>query len=261
MSEEKKSLVPRSFRDEERGVVKVDDQAREELNRYRDERKKSHKPRRIIFAYDATGSRSSAWELAKSIQADMVEEVLQYGAVEVKIVVYRDRLAGDAEYLQSSEWSNDRAYLEAYMAPITCYGGGGNDGESVDEALGFALKQDPPADAVILIGDEPVVSRKRPEAYQQASELGGKGIPVFAFQEGNRHQTKIDFQTIAENSGGIYDQFTSKSPEDLKDRLTVIMISVTKDKQAVKDFMKKRQDSTKQLSEGAQGLARRLLKA
>jgi hypothetical protein len=260
MSEEKKSLVPHSFISQEGSVIKVDEQAREELKKYRDERKKARKPRRIIFAYDATGSRLHTWELAKSIQADMVEEALQYGEIEVKIVVYRDRLALDNDYLQWSEWSNDRSYVERYMEPITCHGGGGNDGESVDEALGFALKEDPPVDAVILIGDEPVVSPKRAEAYQQASELGRKGISVFAFQEGDRHQAKVDFQTIAENSGGIYDRFTAQSPEDLKDRLTLIMIRVAGDKQAVGDFIKKRQESKKQLSTGAQELARRLLK-
>lgn len=260
MAEEKKSLVPNGFKSQDKSVIKADEQAREELKKYRDERKKSHKTRRIIFAYDATGSRLHTWEVAKSIQADMVEEALKYGLVEVKIVVYRDRIVGDKDYLEWSEWSKDRSYLEAYMAPITCHGGGGNDGESIDEALGFVLKEDPPVDAVILIGDEPVVSQKRAEAYQQASELGRKGIPVFAFQEGDRHQAKGDFQTIAENSGGIYDQFTSASPEDLKDRLTMVMISVARDKQAVSDFIKKRQDSTKQLSEGAQDLARRLLK-
>lgn len=252
MSNDKKSLIPRSMQSS--AITNINDQAEKELALIKKDIEEKRDLKRIIFAYDATGSRGHSWELATSIQSRMLSESLQYGNVEMMVVVYRDRFC-DKEYLIHSEWSKDGDYLESFMKPILCYGGGGNQGESIDEALDFALKQEPPANAVILIGDEPVVPQQRSVAYQLAKELGKKNIPVFIFQEGTLPQTEIDYRTIAENSGGVYDKFSSDSRIDFTDRLRVATIYATGGKQAVEKFMNKHG----MLGEGARQLARKLL--
>lgn len=259
MSNDKKSLVPSQFKTQQGNVTRINEKARQDLAKFREQVQKERQPRRIIFACDATGSRGPTWELARSIQLKMVEDALQYGNMEMKIVAYRDRFADPTDYLEPSDWSKDSAYLQEYMARISCHGGGGNDGESVDSPLQFALEQIPPVSAIILVGDEPVVSQSRLDAYRYATELGKKGIPVFAFQEGSCPQAKEDFQTIAENSGGIYDQFTAESKIDFGDRLRVVTVFATGGKKAVDDFIRKHQNQGKQISQGAQKFAQRLI--
>ncbi|MGB3976777.1 MAG: hypothetical protein WBM02_12420 [bacterium] len=256
MSNDKKSLVPRSM--ESSAVTNINDQVEKKLALIKKKVAARYSPKRIIFAYDATGSREPSWELAKSIQSRMLSESLQYGNVEMMVLVYRDRFT-DSTYLEHSEWSKDGDYLQSFMEPILCYGGGGNHGESIDEALDFALKQDPPVNAIILIGDEPVVPRQRSVAYQLAKDLGEKNIPVFIFQEGDRPQAEIDYKIIAENSGGVYDKFSPDSRIDFTDRLRVATIFATGGKQAIEEFIKKHADPSRMISEGAQQLARKLL--
>lgn len=258
MTEEKKSLVPKQFIAQQKSISQVDDNVRKEFSSFR-KQLKEEATRRILFAYDATGSRGGFWEMAKSIQSRMIEEALQYGNIEMKIVAYRDRFADPQSYIISSKWSKNGSDLQEFMMPISAEGGGGNDGESVDLPLKIALEENPPVTAIILVGDEPVVSLSRQEAYAYASELGKRAIPVFAFQEGDRSDTKKDFQTIAERSGGIFDQFTPSSKIDFCDRLRVATVFATGGEKAMDEFLKRNKDKGNLLSSGAHRLAQRCI--
>jgi hypothetical protein len=259
MPDKKQSLVPSHKKTEAIDVIKVNHKTRESLADFR-KQLQAKNPRRIIFASDATGSRAPFWESAKVIQARMLEDAMQYGNAEMKIVAYRDRFADPNDFIEESEWSSDSNYLRRWMTNISCHGGGGNDGESIDAALRVALEQEPTITAVILVGDEPILSTSRDTAYKYASELGKKGIPVFAFQEGDLPGADNDFRAIAENSGGIYDHFTGDSKVDFGDRLRVVSVFATGGKDALDNFLKKHKSTTERLSEGAKNLAKRLLK-
>lgn len=258
MPDKKQSLVPIQKKTEAGSVIKIDEQARQNLEAFR-KQSKANQRRRIIFASDATGSRAGFWESAREIQARMLEDAMQHGNVEIKIVAYRDRFADPNDFIEQSEWSSDKASLKQFMTSISCRGGGGNDGESIDAALHVALEEEPPISAVILVGDEPVVSQSRATAYKYAESLGKKGIPVFAFQEGDLFGADKDFRAIAEKSGGFYDHFTGDSKVDFGDRLRVAAVFATGGKTALDNFLKKSKSTSNQLSEGAQSLANRLL--
>lgn len=261
MDEKKRALVPDIARSRRTELSKVDDAARKKLHEFREERRKAKEPRRIMFICDVTGSRAPQWEWAKNAQSRMVDDAMKYGNIEMQIVIYRDRICDANDYLKYSQWSKDVTYLQSFMSRISCYGGGGNDGESIDEALRFALVQDPPASAIILVGDEPVISSYREAAYQYASELGKRNTPIYVFQDGERFdpQARKDFMTIAQNSGGVYDKFTASSRVDFGDRLRVATVFAAGGKDAVRDFLEKHRLGGKALSEGAMKLSRKFL--
>lgn len=252
-----RSLMPTGF--DPSAVTKQEVRSRQELAKFREERAKRKQPKRIIFACDATGSRVHAWEMAKAIQARMIESAMQYGNVELKIVAYRDRYADPDDFVEASSWSQDKQYLKKYMSGVSCHGGGGNDGESADAALKLALDEEVPLSAVIVVGDEPVVPKDRPGAYKFASQLGERGVPVFTFQEGENPETESDFREIARRSGGVFDRFTNSSEVDFGDRLSVTAVFATGGEKAVDDFIKKHASGGRLISPGAKLLAKQLI--
>jgi hypothetical protein len=256
---DKKSLVPDAFSSEDTKPLTAESEAGKELAKLR-ERLRREKLRRIVFAFDATGSRGPVWDLAQSIQARMLEDTLEYGDVEMQVVAYRDRMVDPNDYIEYSKWSKDGEYLREFMGTISCHGGGANDGESVDEALAYIAAQEPEVHAVILVGDEPVLSDKRQRAYELARKLGKKRIPVFTFYEGDLPQTRIDFENIAETSGGICDELTSDAQIDFGDRLRVVAVYATGGAKAIEDFIGKHGSGDHEISQGAKRLAERLIK-
>lgn len=254
MKESEKGLVPSSFKESQ--VVRSSDESKLK-EEYQGLKQKLARKSRIVFVFDATGSRSPFWEIAIRIQEQMLQEVMKYGEIEVKIVAYRDRYSDPNGYLIHSKWSSKVEYLVNYMRKVTCHGGGGNDGESIDAALDYVLQENKnnQVNAVILVGDEPIVSMDRGRGYELADEHGRLKIPIFAFLEGNLEQAEIDFRELAKRSKGIFDQFSNTSPQDIADRLKVAAIYTAGGEKALEKFL----SENKQLSPGATNLARRLL--
>lgn len=257
MSDKKTDLVP-TFLRKNGAIDKTRKDAKHKLAELR-KKLEEERPKRIIFASDATGSRAGFWEEARVVQARMLEDAMKFGRLEMKIVAYRDRFADPDDFLEQSDWSSDPKVLKHFMTGISCHGGGGNEGESIDAALEVALKEEPPVHGVILVGDEPVVPSSRTSAYNIATELGKKKIPVFTFQDGEFFNAEKDFRTIAENSGGVYDRFTSNSRVDFGDRLSIATVFTVGGKAAVDKLIQEAASGKQKLSEGATSLAHRLL--
>ena len=70
---------------------------------------------RIIFAMDATASRSHVWDIVSKIQKDMFSAIDRLGELEVKLMYFR----GDGE-CKASPWLKDQGNLLRLLDKVTC---------------------------------------------------------------------------------------------------------------------------------------------
>lgn len=162
---------------------------------------------KLIFAMDATASREPSWDRACKIQGEMFEATAALGGLDVQLVFYR----GFNE-CKASKWLSSGTALHAAMRAVFCVGGE----TQIARILRHALKE---ADAqkigaLVFVGD--AMEEKLDELCGLAGQLGLRGVPVFAFHEGDDATAARAFKDIARLSHGAYCRFDANSAEELK---------------------------------------------
>ncbi len=168
----------------------------------------------VVFVLDTTGSMVDLLEGAKrkiwSITNTIVD-VQPDAEIRLALIGYRDR--GDEYTVKSFDMSTD---LQSHYANLRRFeaDGGGDDPESVNEALDTAVSQlawtsDPQTQRIMfLVGDAPPHmdykgERKYPEIIAEAKR---RNIRVNAIQAGNSGETRNIWNDIAERGSGHYIQ-------------------------------------------------------
>jgi hypothetical protein len=175
---------------------------------------------RLIFALDATASRSRTWDMARTLQGDLIREAALLGPIFLQLVYFRGGAAGPQE-CRASSWLNDPARLAQLMAKVECQAGHTQINRVLSHAKGETLKAK--VAAVVLVGDACETIEDNPDRlHSLANELGRLQTPIFAFQEGHDHETEIAFRKIAELSHGAYGRFNNNSVQQLRDLLRAV---------------------------------------
>lgn len=187
----------------------------------------------VIFLFDATGSMSNFWSETQKIMKEMVERITKVGNVKLKCVAYRDHCDG-SRIFEKSGWHTEAEPLIDFIREIKC-NGGGDTPEAVEDALKLAYDEKETVTRVILIGDAPPHSLG--EAVKQATNLGKKGRPVFAFLVGRDETTSEYFSRIAKASNGAFGEL--RNYKDLLDMMSIAIVHDVGGSAEVEKYIKK----------------------
>jgi len=168
---------------------------------------------RLVFAMDATASRSSTWDAAMSIQAEMFSEASTLGGLLIQLVYYR----GLAE-CRSSGWISDAGELGQLMSKVSFLAGRTQIERVLKHTLNETGKNK--VDALVFIGDS--MEEDIDLLADVAGKMGILGVPAFIFHEGGLEPTATSFRHIAKVSGGAYSLFDSASPIALRSLLRAV---------------------------------------
>jgi hypothetical protein len=171
------------------------------------------RPSRLIFAVDATASRQPSWDRACQLQTEMFLAAAGHGGLEVQLAYYR----GFGEFA-ATPFVADGALLAKRMAGVSCQGGQTQIGKVLQHALGEAAKER--LHALVFVGD--AVEEAADPLCHLAGQLGVRGTPVFAFQEGDNTQAAATLKQIAALSRGAYAPFGVGSAAALRDLLRAV---------------------------------------
>jgi len=170
---------------------------------------------RLMFALDATASRTPTWAIARELQAKMFREAAPIGKLDVQLVYYR----GDE--CRTSKWVSSGEQLAHLMNRIDCEGGY----TQIRRVLEHALRENEKAavQALVFIGD--AMEERIETLAAAAGELGTQGVPIFIFQEGSKAAVRRAFRLLALKSGGAYFEFNPDKPravEQLSEQLNAV---------------------------------------
>jgi hypothetical protein len=152
---------------------------------------KTEQVAKLAFVIDATGSRSETWKQAQRIQARMFQAVQRSGRLLANVIYFQGRrtIAAIAE-----DFTDDVEVLVRGMRSVRCMSGQTQIHDSLQ------LAHELGATAIILVGD----------AYEddgEALELFAKqlrGVPIFAFLEGDDPEAERAFRRLAAVTGGAF---------------------------------------------------------
>jgi len=192
--------------------------------------KRSGSQGRLLFAMDATASREPSWELARSLQTGMFEEVSRIGGLDVQLIYFR----GYAE-CRASPWVNDAGALHRFMQSVRCEAGA----TQIERVLSHAIKQAhanagrQSLDALVYVGD--CIEESIDLLGQKAGELRLLNVPVFFFQEGYELVATRGFAQLAKISGGAHCRFDCASAVQLGALLRAVAVFASAGKTALND--------------------------
>jgi hypothetical protein len=165
---------------------------------------------RLIFGLDATASRQPTWDLACQLQGQMFQEVSN---LDVQLVYYR----GFGE-CRASGWISSGERLANLMTRITCRAGQTQIGKVL--AHGRQETGKGKIQGLVFIGD--AIEETLDELGATAGELGGLGVKVFMFQEGNDPKVEFAFREIARLTHGAYCRFDAGAAQQLAQLLRAV---------------------------------------
>jgi hypothetical protein len=171
----------------------------------------------VVFLIDATGSMSDEINQLKdnvlSISAQ-IEALPGDPDVRFGLVYYRDR--GDAYVVKSSDFTGNVQRFQRDLQAVEA-GGGGDDPESMNEALHVAVNEmswrvDNTVSLVFLVADAPphldyAQDYDYAATMMNAAELGIKVFPIGSRLDGNnqyQQQAEYIFRQIAQFTGGHF---------------------------------------------------------
>jgi len=193
--------------------------------------KESGSRSRLIFALDATASRSPSWDSACDLQGQMFTETAGLGGLSIQLCYYRG-----FNGFHSSNWHTDTHTLLNEMSGVRCLGGH----TQIAKVLSHGLKetQQDPVRALVFIGD--AVEEKIDDLCNLAGQLGLLNVPVFIFQEGYDSMVRQAFEEIARLSGGAYAPFDLSAAGQLRELLTAVAVFAAGGRLALEKLGKKR---------------------
>jgi hypothetical protein len=181
---------------------------------------------RLLFAVDATASRSATWQIARKLQAKMFREAAPVGHLDLALIYYR----GDE--CRASKWGSSGERLVQLMGRIECVAGVTQIGRVLSHAL--RESEEAPIQALTFIGD--AMEENIDELAVKAGKLGTLGVPIFLFQEGRDPAVRKAFRFLALKSGGDYFEFNPDKPravELLSEQLNAVARFAVGDTQAL----------------------------
>lgn len=202
-----------------------------EIEAFIDQARKLPSPRepggRLLFALDATASRSATWDRACQLQSEMFLATSDIGALQVQLCYYR----GFRQF-HHSPWVLSASALLERMNGVGCLGGY----TQIERVLRHALEesQRAPLHALVLIGDcceEPL-----DPLCELAGELGLRGTPIFSFHEGDDPTGRLLFEQLARLSGGAFARFDPRSADRLRQLLAAAAIYATGGLEALEHY-------------------------
>lgn len=161
---------------------------------------------RLIFAFDATMSRQTTWELAQGVQGKMFETAAAHGGLDVQLVYYR----GFGE-CKASRFVGAGQSLAGLMSRISVDAGQ----TQIEKVLRHALAETRrgPVDVLVFVGD--AMEEELDVLAAPAAELGLLQVKCFMFQEGRDRAAEQAFRKIALLTGGAYATFDLSAPDRL----------------------------------------------
>jgi hypothetical protein len=185
---------------------------------------------RLIFAMDATASRSPTWDRACQLQGEMFEATAALGGLEVQLVFFR----GFGE-CKSSRWLSTAPQLHGAMRVVSCVGGR----TQIARVLSHAIKQARAGQvsALVYVGD--AMEESLDELLGLAGELGLLGVPTFIFHEGGDPVAARAFKEIARVTRGAYCPFNAASADQLRALLGAVAAYAAGGTRALADYGKR----------------------
>ena len=168
---------------------------------------------RLIFAMDATASRSPTWDLACSLHAELFGAVRDAGNILVQLVYFR----GFDEF-RASSWSSTPDALLNTMLGVRCLGGRTQILRVVEHARRECASH--PIRALVLVGD--CFEENPKEVVSAAGQLAVYGVPIFVFQEGHDPHAGQAFAEVARITGGAHVPFRQGSAQELRELLRAV---------------------------------------
>ena len=168
---------------------------------------------RLIFAMDATASRSPTWDLACSLQAELFGAVRDVGNILVQLVYFR----GFNEF-RASPWKSTPDALLNTMLGVRCLGGRTQVLRVVEHARRECAAH--PIRALVLVGD--CFEENPTEVVAAAGQLAVHGVPMFIFQEGNDRDAARAFAELARITRGAHVPFRPGSAQELRELLRAV---------------------------------------
>nr|WP_295108020.1 hypothetical protein [uncultured Caulobacter sp.] len=198
----------------------------------------------FAIALDATGSMATLLQSAKASLSEIIRRVTHEAGrpIKIQLFAYRDYDCGP-QVLESSSLSGDANNLIAWLSRVEAMGGGSNDGEAIEFALGH-IKTLGGFRSIIIAGDEPpngqvfLASQGRAQsqtAQQLAARFGADKTPIHTFVVGDHGPTIIAFREIADASGGKSGRLDGSAA--MIDMAVLAMLATLKGKQGVRDYV------------------------
>jgi Mg-chelatase subunit ChlD len=175
---------------------------------------KSLPPRKegdIVFIVDTTASREATWEKTKAIMHKMLAEFgeqAQGQRLRFKIITF-----GGTRAPAASDWVHDPEELSRVVSGVTCAAGQTQIVSSLRTLVDHNEATQP--GAAILIGDAFEENMGELEAVAQA--LKERGTKVSTFLEGGYPAAQRAFRSLAQTTGGGFQQFTYAIVNKLED--------------------------------------------
>lgn len=186
---------------------------------------------RLLFALDATASREATWDRACEIQGEMFRETATLGGLDVQMLYYR----GFGEF-RATEWVSDSNALIATMTGVRCLAGKTQIARVLRHALDEAKSVR--VSALVFVGD--CVEEDADTLGALAGELGLRGVPVFAFQEGHDAGAERILRQVARLSRGAWCRFDASSASQLRDLLAAVAVYAAGGRKALADYSAQR---------------------
>ncbi|MCY3820395.1 MAG: VWA domain-containing protein [Gammaproteobacteria bacterium] len=168
---------------------------------------------RLIFAMDATASRSPTWDLACSLHAELFSAVRDVGNILVQLAYFRG-----LDEFWASPWKSTPDALLNTMLGVRCLGGRTQVLRVVEHARRECATH--PIRALVLVGD--CFEENPTEAVAAAGQLAVHGVPMFIFQEGNGRDAAQVFAKLARITRGAHIPFRPGSAQELRELLRAV---------------------------------------
>ena len=168
---------------------------------------------RLIFAMDATASRSPTWDLACSLNAELFGAVRDVGNILVQLVYFR----GFDEF-RASPWKSTPDALLNTMLGVRCLGGRTQILRVLEHVRRECALH--PIRALLLVGD--CFEENPTEVVAAAGQLAVYGVPMFIFQEGHDPYAAQTFAELARITRGAHVPFRQGSAQELRELLRAV---------------------------------------
>lgn len=169
-------------------------------------------PGGLVFAMDATFSRSATWAEALSVQGSMFQA---FGpGLKVQLVYFRG-----VEFY-ASRWTRHAAGLAKEMRGVRCKTGATQIARVLAHCETVATREG--MRALVYVGD--AMEEDADLLLGHAAKLAQRSIPLFMFQEGGDARAQTVFQELARVTNGAYVRFDEASASRLKDLLAAAAV-------------------------------------
>ena len=196
---------------------------------------------RLIFAMDATASRSATWDIACDLQGQMFSNTKALGGLEVQLVYFRG-----FQECRASKWVSESKRLLRLMSSVNCLAGRTQIARVLKHALA-EVSSGSEVNALVYVGDS------MEESLDDLGNLAGRlklcGVPVFIFQEGNDAVASDAFRQLAELSGGAHSSLDQHSASQLGQLLNAVAVYAAGGRRAFEEHCRLAGGLVKQLGQ------------